>query len=253
MENKISLVDVILPNYNKANFLEETIDSILNQSFKDFNLYIIDDFSKDDSLSIIKKYSDPRIKLIHLKKNKGVAFCRNLGIRVSRSKYISFIDSDDYWERDKLKKQIEFMKKFKHNFTYTDYTPFEIKNNKKKFMKKIIVPNKFSFREFILNTSIAMSTVILSRSVIKNSKFKNLKICEDYLFKCDILKKNDAYKLNENLIFYRISKNSLQSNKFRNLFWVWKINKKFNNLSLFENIRSIISISINSLIKYGFK
>ena len=72
MENKISLVDVILPNYNKANFLEETIDSILNQSFKDFNLYIIDDFSKDDSLSIIKKYSDPRIKLIHLKKNKGV-------------------------------------------------------------------------------------------------------------------------------------------------------------------------------------
>ena len=98
-----------------------------------------------------------------------------------------------------------------------------------------------------------MSTVILSRSLIKNLKFKNLKICEDYLFKCDILKKNDAYKLNENLMFYRISKNSLQSNKFRNLFWVWKINKKFNNLSLFENIRSIISISINSLIKYGFK
>ena len=79
----MALVDIILPNFNKENYLQETIDSILSQSFKDFNLFIIDDNSTDNSIKIINKYSDPRIKIIKLKKNKGVYFCRNLGMRIS--------------------------------------------------------------------------------------------------------------------------------------------------------------------------
>ncbi len=98
-----------------------------------------------------------------------------------------------------------------------------------------------------------MSTVIIKRSIIKNLRFQKLKICEDYLFKCQILKKIDAFKCNNALMYYRISKNSLQSNNFRNLYWIWKINSKFNNLSLFSNIISVISISFNSIKKYGFK
>ena len=102
MENKISLVDIILPNYNKAKFLDETIKSIINQSFTNFTLYVIDDFSNDNSLDIIKKYSDSRIKLTALKENKGVSYCRNLGLGFSKSKYIAFIDADDYWDKNKL-------------------------------------------------------------------------------------------------------------------------------------------------------
>lgn len=253
MEKKTSLVDIILPNYNKAKYLEETIDSVLNQSLKDFKLYIIDDFSNDNSINIIKKYSDSRIILIPLKKNKGVSFCRNLGIKISESKYISFIDSDDYWGKNKLENQIKFMEKFKYNFTYTDYIPFVLQDNKKKFKKKINVQKKFDFKQFVHNSSIAMSTVIIKRSIIKNLRFQKLKICEDYLFKCQILKKIDAFKCNNALMYYRISKNSLQSNNFRNLYWIWKINSKFNNLSLFSNIISVISISFNSIKKYGFK
>ncbi len=253
MENKTPHVDIILPNHNKGNFLKDTIDSIINQTFKNFTIYLIDDFSSDNSISIIKEYNDPRIILIKLKKNKGVSFCRNLGLRLSKSKFISFIDSDDYWDRNKLKNQIEFMEKFKHNFTYTDYIPFVVKNNKKKFKKKIIVKKQFNFEEFIHNTSIGMSSVVLKRSLIKNLKFKKLEICEDYLFKCEILKKQIAYKCSNALMYYCISKNSLQSNKFKNLFWVWTINKKFNNLNLLNNIKSIISISIQSIKKYGLK
>ena len=253
MENKISLVDIILPNYNKAKFLEETIDSVINQSFKNFKLYIIDDFSNDNSVSIIKKYSDPRIIMIPLKKNKGVSFCRNLAIRISKSKYISFIDSDDYWDKNKLKNQIEFMDKFKHNFTYTDYIPFVLQNNTKKFRKNIKVQKQFNFKQFVRNTSIAMSTVTIKRSIIKNLRFKKLKICEDYLFKCQILKRCNAFKCNDALMYYRISKNSLQSNKFRNFYWVWQINRKFNNLGLFSNIVSLALISFNSIKKYGLK
>ena len=131
MDNKIKLVDIILPNYNGAKTLKETINSVINQSFQDFNLYVIDDFSNDESINIIENYSDPRVNLIKLKKNKGVYFCRNLGMRKSSSKYLAFIDSDDYWQKDKLKKQINFMQKFDHKFTYTDYMPFQEKNNTK--------------------------------------------------------------------------------------------------------------------------
>ena len=98
-----------------------------------------------------------------------------------------------------------------------------------------------------------MSTVIVERSLIKNLKFKKLKICEDYLFKCEILKKQDAYKCEDVVMFYRISKNSLQSNKLRNIYWVWLINRKYNKLNLLKNIISLFSISINSIRKYGFK
>tara|TARA_Y100000294_G_C8517185_1_gene321349 strand:+ start:149 stop:919 length:771 start_codon:yes stop_codon:yes gene_type:complete len=253
IQNKISLADIILPNYNKAEFLDETIKSIINQSFKNFKLYIIDDFSNDNSLQIIKKYSDSRIKLISLKENKGVSFCRNLGLGLASSKYIAFIDSDDYWDKNKLENQIKFMEKFNYSFTYTDYIPFTFRGNDKKFKKKIIVKKEFNFNQFIHNTSIAMSTVIVKRSLIKNIKFKKLKICEDYLFKCEILKNNKAFKCDDGLMYYCISKNSLQSNKFRNLYWVWKINKNFNNLNILSNIKSVISISFNSIKKYGFK
>ena len=98
-----------------------------------------------------------------------------------------------------------------------------------------------------------MSTVIIRRSILKNVKFKKLKICEDYLFKCEMLKENNAFKCENALMFYRISKNSLQSNKIRNIYWVWYINKKYNKLNFYNNLMSLVLISINSIKKYGFK
>ena len=174
-------------------------------------------------------------------------------MRVSSSKYLAFVDSDDYWDKYKLEKQIRFMEKFNHKFTYTDYIPFKEQNSKRVFKKKINVREKFNFNQFINNSSIAMSSVIIERSIINNLKFKKLKICEDYLFKCEILKKQDAFKCKDTTMFYRISKNSLQSNKLRNFYWVWLINKKYNNLNIYKNIKSLLSISFNSIKKYGFK
>ena len=99
-----------------------------------------------------------------------------------------------------------------------------------------------------------MSSVIIKRSILRNIIFKKLKICEDYLFKCEILKKNiTARKFNQNTMFYRIVKNSLQSSKFRNLYWIWHINKKYNKLTIFNNLKSILLITISSMKKYGIK
>ena len=138
-------------------------------------------------------------------------------------------------------------------FTYTNYRSFKSDNEKNNF-KNIKPPKHFTFKKFIHDTSIATSTMILKRPIIGSIKFTKTKICEDYFFKCEILKKvNYAHCLLENLTKYRIRKDSLQNNKIRNLYWIWYINKNYNELSLLKNLISILCISINSLKKYGFK
>ena len=256
MSNNLSsaTVKVVLPNYNSAAYVSKTIDSVINQTFKNWKLTIVDDNSNTETRKVLRNYIDhPNINIIWLKKNKRAGFCRNLAIRNSKSEYIAFIDSDDIWEKEKLSQQLDFMIKNNYYFTYTNYLPF--RSEKKQNNLKEIKPAKyFTFEKFTRNTSIATSTMIIKKSSIGNVKFSNVKICEDYFFKCQILKKvNYAYCLSENLMKYRIRKDSLQSNKLRNLYWTWYINKNFNQLSFFNNLISLLCISINSLKKYGFK
>ena len=133
--NQIS-VDIILPNYNSAPYLSETIDSIINQTFKNWKLIIIDANSNIETKKILKKYnSNSNINIIWLKKNKRAGFCRNLAIRNSKSEYVAFIDSDDIWEREKLSKQLDFMIKNKYYFTYTNYLTFKSENKQNNFKK----------------------------------------------------------------------------------------------------------------------
>ena len=248
-------VDIILPNYNKGEFLKEAIDSVYAQTYKNWHLFIIDDNSNDNSRKILENYKNKKnITLFFLKKNKGVAFCRNLAMRKSKDRYISFLDSDDYWTPDKLEKQIFFMKETQCDFSYTNYSTVKLTKNKKIY-KKITQPlNSYTFEKFVLDTSIAMSSVVINRSILGTTRFKTFKVCEDYLFKCKILKKcKTAFKLNKNTLFYRISKNSLQSNKAQSLYWVWIINKKHNKFSIFKNFKSVFFIIVNSIKKYGIK
>ena len=145
------------------------------------------------------------------------------------------------------------MIKNKYYFTYTNYLTFE-SEGKKNNLREIKLSKYFNFEKFTKNTSIATSTMIIKKSFIENEKFTNTKICEDYFFKCQILKKvSYAHCLPESLTKYRIRKDSLQSNKIRNFYWIWYINKKFNKLNFFENFMSLINISISSLRRYGFK
>ena len=245
-------ISIILPNYNSSKYISSTIKSVINQSYKHWELIIVDDCSNKQTLTKLLKFSkNKKIKIIFLKKNKGSAFCRNLAIQKSRSEYLAFIDSDDLWEKNKLKDQLLFMIKNKYKFTYTDYKTF--KDEGKKF-KKVSTPNKLNFEDFIKDTSIATSCMMVNRATAKNIKFTNTKICEDYYFKCRILKKIEyAYSLKKYLTKYRIRKNSLQSNRIKNFYWIWKINKNFNKLSFVKNISSLFFISLSSIKRYGLK
>ena len=248
MENKKTKVDIILPNYNSSKYIKETIKSVVDQTYTNWNLIIVDDCSDKKTTDILKKFSKKKkITIYKLKKNFGAGYCRNYAIKKSKSPYLAFLDSDDIWKKDKLRTQIRFMEENNYSFTYTNYEIFGSKS------KKIVTPNQFDFNKFIHNTAICTSSMIIKRNIIKGIKFTNTKICEDYFFKCKILRNYNAYCLKDFSTKYRLRKNSLQSNTFRNFYWMWKINKNYNKFNLFENFLSLFFISLNSLQKYGVK
>lgn len=252
MENKKKKkkkIDIILPNYNSHEFLEETLKSIINQSYFNWRLIIVDDNSDNKTKQILRKFlKNKKINAYFLKKNQGAGFCRNYALKKSKSSFVAFIDSDDIWKKNKLKEQINFMIKNKCSFSYTYYETF---GDKKKFIKP---PLSFDYSEFIHNTSIATSSMMVKKDMIKNIKFTRTKICEDYYFKCKLLKKvKYALCLNKFLTKYRVRKNSLQSNNLNNFFWIWKINKDYNKLNFFDNLFSLLNITINSIKKYSGK
>ena len=244
-------VSIILPNYNSSKTIVATINSVLRQTYKNWELVIVDDCSDRTTKNILSKYKKiKKIKIFYIKKNLGAGRCRNIAIKKSNSYYLAFIDSDDLWGKNKLKMQINFMQSHNYSFTYTYYKTF----TNDKIIRTIRTPGKFDFKSFVKNTSIATSSMIVKRSLAGTTKFYNTKICEDYYYKCQLLKKTRyAYCLPHYLMQYQIRVNSLQSNRFRNLYWMWKINKDLNHFNTLKNIISIFLISINSLKKYGLR
>ena len=246
-EKKIK-IDIILPNFNSSDSIKETIKSIIDQTFKNWKLIIVDDCSDKKTKTILKKFSkNKKIKIFWLKRNKGAGYCRNYAIKKSKSPYLAFIDSDDIWKKDKLETQLRFMENNNYLFTYTNYETFGKK------IRFIVPAKEYDFKKFINDTSICTSTMIVKRNILKNIEFTNSEICEDYFFKCKILKICNAYCLDDFLTKYRIRKNSLQSSSLKNFYWIWKINKEYNKFNFFKNFFSLFFISINSLKKYGFK
>jgi len=156
-------IDIILPVFNSKDFILDTLRSIINQTYKNWKLLIVDDNSNDGTRELIINFLKNNInkkKFIFLKNkiNKGQAFSRNLALKCCNSEYVAFIDSDDFWEKNKLKRQIKYMLEHKYSFTYSDYK--SIKKNK---VTTIKTPYFFNYESFIKNTSIATSTIILKK------------------------------------------------------------------------------------------
>jgi teichuronic acid biosynthesis glycosyltransferase TuaG len=248
-----NFVDVILPVYNSEEFLIKTVNSVINQTYSNWRIIIIDDASTDKTIELLnncyKKFIyKKKILIIKNIYNKGQAYCRNLGLKYSKSEFVAFIDSDDLWMRQKLAGQIKFMKTFNYFFTYTDYKI--TKNNKTKI---IFAPMDYNYSQFVLNTSIATSTMVIRKQAINNLFPIKIRLCEDYLFKCKLLKEYNAYKYPGAHTKYVLRKDSLQSSRIKVLLAVWNINKYYNKMNIIKNLFSILFISINSLIKYGIR
>lgn len=242
------LVSIIIPVHNAGRFLKDTINSIKNQKYENWEAIFVDDCSRDNSADIIKEFSeDTRIKLITLEQNGGAAVARNTGIDNAKGKYISFLDADDLWNKEKLEKQINFMKENDYAFSFTGYEfADENGNGTGKIVK---VPQKITYKEALKNTTIFTSTVMfdmtkLDKELIKMPKVKS----EDTATWWKILKNNNiAYGLNKNLTYYRRSENTLSSNKFEAIKRIWYLYRKVEKLGIFYSIYNFCFYAINAV------
>ena len=174
------LVSIITPAYNAASYIVETIESVLAQTYPNWEMLIVNDCSQDNTAEIVQSYAakDKRIKLINLKQNSGAAAARNTAIKNAKGRYIVFLDSDDLWKKEKLQKQIEFMQKNGYAFTFTSYEHF--KEAKENIQSKIQIPKSLNHKQALKGNKIGCLTVMLDRKQIQNIHFTNDKH-EDYI------------------------------------------------------------------------
>jgi teichuronic acid biosynthesis glycosyltransferase TuaG len=246
MSKRKDIVSIIMPNYNGSKYLEQAILSVVNQSYKYWELVIIDDCSLDCSKNIITKYvnSDERIKFFSNSSNMGVSFSRNVGIQNSKGRYIAFLDSDDVWEVNKLKDQLSVFEITKVSIVYS---PYYVINGKDQIIGKIIPPKKLTYKLLLKSNFIGNCTGIFDSDILGKHFLKN-QGHEDYIFWLELLKKTEfAFSTNTILARYRKSKNSLSSNKFKALKWTWNIYKNNENLSLINSL-----FYLCNYIYYGF-
>lgn len=248
---KEKLVSIIMPVYNSEKYIKDAIQSILKQTYDNWELIIVDDCSTDNSSKIINEFceNNNRINRFRFKKNKGVSKARNYGIEHSNGDFIAFLDSDDFWKENKLKSQIEFMLKNNFAFTYTSYTLVD--QNEKK-IKDIIVDKNVNYSQLLKGNIITCSTVILNKKIICDISMPQIKH-EDYATWLDILKSGvKAYGIKEPFVYYRKQNNSITANKFQSALWTWNIYRKHQNLSLIKSLYYFINYSFKGLIKHYY-
>ena len=208
-------VSVIIPIYNSQRHIEECLKSVINQTYKNLEIILVNDKSSDNSLEIINSFKDKRIKIINLKKNSGVAIDRNKGIEISTGKYL-----------EKIEKQINFIKKNNYAFIYSDY---EFLSNKRKH--RAMVPKSITYKEALKNTAIFTSTVMFNMNILnkKDIYMPIIKRGQDTACWWSVLKKGiTAYSINEVLSVYRVNENSLSHNKIIALKRTWHLYKREN-------------------------
>ena len=242
------VVSVITPIYNSEEFLQETIQSVLDQTYTKWELILINDCSTDNSLYIAERAAqkDNRIRVIKLDHNSGPAIARNTGIEKAKGKYIAFLDSDDMWLPNKLEKQISFMEENHIPFTYTSYEKIDEDGSSRGI---ISVPEKVTYKELLNTNVIGCLTAIYNIEQLGKVYMPNIRKGQDYGLWLKILKKGiTAYGINEPLARYRVRKNSVSSNKLRAARYQWIIYRQVEKLGYLRSIYHFINY-----VYYGYK
>jgi len=245
------LVSIITANYNCEKFIDDTVNSVLNQTYQNWEMIIVDDVSSDRSIEIIKKYveKDSRIKLIQLKENSGAAVARNTAIEEANGRFIAFLDSDDLWTENKLEKQISFMIKNNYDFTYTNYDL--IGEDNVRYGKTFEAQKEATYSGLLKTCTIGCLTAIYDTKDIGKIYMPLIRRRQDYGLWLRILKVvPKAYCLEESLAVYRRRQNSISSNKKKAAHFQWKIYREVEKLNIFSSIYYFVHYAINGFKKY---
>ena len=246
----MDLVSVIIPYYKKKTFIRETIFSVLKQSYQNLEIIVIYDDQNLDDLDFIKEIanSDSRISILVNKKNLGAGLSRNKGIDYSKGTYIAFLDSDDVWKVDKIKKQVDFME---NNNLQVSHTSYEILDNKNQIVAVRTARNFYEIKDLLKSCDIGLSTVMLKNEIIFDKfKFPDLKTKEDFVVWLNLLKNEIIIGgLDEKLTIWKKTDSSLSSSILQKLTDGYSVYHKYMKFNSIKSIYYLLCLSINFLKK----
>lgn len=244
------LISIITPAYNAARFIGETIESVLKQTYTNWEMVIVDDRSTDKTVQIVEEYQkkDQRIKLIQLEENSGSAVARNTAMENSAGQFIAFLDSDDMWYPTKLERQLRFMQKNDIAFSFTKFE--RIQENGKPTGEISNVPKSVGYRDLMKHCVIGCLTVMLDMSKIGDVKMYNIRTRQDYVFWLTITKNGHrAYGLPEVLAKYRLVENSISRNKWKAAKKNWYVYRHIEKQNLLMSIWYFLNYAIRNILK----
>lgn len=241
------LVSIIMPSYNTGLFIKESIESVMAQTFTNWELIIVDDYSNDNTDEILAEFHDERIRYLKNKKNCGAAISRNRALREAKGKWIAFLDSDDLWYPEKLEKQLSFMKANGYAFSYTNYE--EVDTDGKKTGVKVTGPSKITRRGMYNYCWPGCLTVMYKVDKVGLIQIEDIKKNNDYAMWLKVCRKADCYLLNECLAKYRKGRvGSVSTHSIRTMIgWHYKLYRQAEKQSI---IKSIFNTLRN--LFYGF-
>lgn len=212
------LVSIIMPSWNTENYIAESIQSVINQTYENWELIIVDDCSTDNTDEVVKAFDDQRIKYLKNEKNSGAALTRNRALKEAKGEWIAFLDSDDLWVPKKLEHQINFMKEKGCNLSFTEYE--KIDEESKPLNIYVSGPDKVNKRKMYNYDYIGQLTMMYSTKEFGLIQIKDIKKNNDYALRLQLYKKPNicAYLLKENLAKYRVRKVSISHDKFKRKF-----------------------------------
>lgn len=243
------LVSVIVPAYNCQNFIEATLNSIINQTYSNLEVIVIDDCSTDKTGEITKEYANIHniVKYYKLDTNLGAAGARNKGVEIANGKYIAFLDSDDVWHLDKVSKQVSFMEMNNYTFTCTNYN--KIDENGNELSVEIKLPLKNNYNDVLKNCP-GNSTVMYNAEKLGKFTIPNIRKRNDYVMWLKVIKKAKyLYCMDEVLASHRIRLGSISSNKFDLVRYHWKVYRDIEKLSVIKSINLINYWIIKTILR----
>lgn len=255
MEKEFSneLVSVIIPVYNAEKYIEETLNSIYAQTYKDFEIILVDDCSKDNSAAIIKNHMvlHPEIVYHLQERNMGAAAARNTALSIAKGRFVAFLDSDDIWKEDKLERQLRLLCEKNGAFAFTAIEMID--DDGKLVKKKRKVKEKVTYKFLLHNTMIPTSSVVVDRGKLGDFTMPLRRSGQDYATWLKLLRGGTiAYGINEALVQYRVGHKSLSSNKFKSIKQVWEIQTQDEHINKFSAFFNVICFGFNALKKYLF-
>lgn len=244
-------VSVVMPAYNAERTIAESIESVLNQTYLNYELIIVDDASTDSTLHIAVDYgkTNSKIRVLRNIKNFGVAIARNYGIEEAKGEYIALLDADDVWETDKLERQIDLAIKEQADIVYCSYDLIDECGNSIK--KPFIVPCCTDFDAMLKKSVIGCSTALIDAQLLKRNLFEPSIFHEDYALWMKLLTMSvKAVGDPKVLMHYRQVSGSRNEKKFRSAVERWRIYREYLHLSRRKSMISFFLYTVNGLKKY---